>query len=159
MVSSKKNAAVPGSDGDGENGVANLSQDVEWLSSLSESELDFLIGLKELVIRRAKNAGCKDLAEKFDARMLRALGIVLMEHFKAHAENASITTNVLETSALLRDCNLATPNSERNPGSITFSEDVRTSSFVTPRRKRLWEGLCEERASSSKRRKTARKLM
>lgn len=36
---------------------------------------DFLISLKELVIRRAKNAGCKDLAEKFDARMLRALGI------------------------------------------------------------------------------------
>ncbi|XP_010935576.1 uncharacterized protein [Elaeis guineensis] len=159
MASSKNKTAVRGSDGDGENGEADLSQDVEWLSSLSESELDFLIGLKELVTRRAKNAGCKDLAEKFDARMLHALGIVLMEHFKAHAESASITTNVLQTSALLRECNLATPNREKNPGSVTISEDIRTSSFVTPRRKRMWEGLCEERASSSKKRKTARKLM
>lgn len=63
-----------------------------------------------------------------------------MEHFKVHAESESITTNVLETSALLRDCNMATPNCEKNPGSATVSEGIRTPSFVTSRRKRMWEG-------------------
>lgn len=73
MASLKKNTTVRGSDDDRGNGELILSQDVEWLFSFSEPELDFLICLKELAIRRAKNAGCKDLADKFDVRMLHAL--------------------------------------------------------------------------------------
>lgn len=85
--------------------------------------------------------------------------IVLLEYFKSHAESASPPSNFAETSAFLRDCNLATPNFEKNPGSVMVGEDVKEPSFVTPRRKWMWEGLCEERASSSKRRKAVGKLM
>ncbi|KAF7146345.1 hypothetical protein RHSIM_Rhsim04G0112200 [Rhododendron simsii] len=50
-------------------------EDVRWLCSLSESELDLLISLKEMVLRRAKIIGHDSLAKKFDLKMLRALGM------------------------------------------------------------------------------------
>ncbi|KAJ4785267.1 Gamma-tubulin complex component [Rhynchospora pubera] len=59
-----------------------LSRDASWLSTLSEPELDFLISLKQLAVMRAQNAGHRDLANKFDAGMLRAIGVILLEHFK-----------------------------------------------------------------------------
>ncbi|KAG7036244.1 hypothetical protein SDJN02_03046 [Cucurbita argyrosperma subsp. argyrosperma] len=65
----------------------NRIEDISWLCSLSESELDFLISIKMLVLQRAKVIGHEDLAEKFDLKTLRALGIstfwfILMEHLK-----------------------------------------------------------------------------
>ncbi|KAG6606306.1 hypothetical protein SDJN03_03623, partial [Cucurbita argyrosperma subsp. sororia] len=60
----------------------NRIEDISWLCSLSESELDFLISIKMLVLQRAKVIGHEDLAEKFDLKTLRALGFILMEHLK-----------------------------------------------------------------------------
>ncbi|XP_057986081.1 uncharacterized protein LOC110639858 isoform X1 [Hevea brasiliensis] len=51
----------------------NRLEDVRWLCTLSESELDMLISLKMLVIQRAKVLGHKQLAMKFDLKMLRIL--------------------------------------------------------------------------------------
>lgn len=40
---------------------------------------DFLMSLKMLVIQRAKVIRCEELAEKFDLKMLRALGMFYNE--------------------------------------------------------------------------------
>ncbi|GAB4845692.1 hypothetical protein Ancab_039095 [Ancistrocladus abbreviatus] len=60
-------------------GDNNRPEDVRWLYSLSESELDMLLSLKELALQRAKVIGHEDLAEKFDLKMLRGLGSILYE--------------------------------------------------------------------------------
>ncbi|OMO65907.1 Spc97/Spc98 [Corchorus olitorius] len=52
----------------------NSIEDVTWLCSLSESDLDFLISLKKLALKRASVIGHVQLAKKFDLKMLRALG-------------------------------------------------------------------------------------
>ncbi|XP_040865454.1 uncharacterized protein [Glycine max] len=51
-------------------------EDVAWLCSLSESEIDMLISLKLLIIQRAKMMGCKELASKFNLKMIRAIGMI-----------------------------------------------------------------------------------
>lgn len=51
----------------------NEIEDVQWLCSLSEPELDLLIGLKMMVIRRAKQVGHKSLAKHFNLKTLRGL--------------------------------------------------------------------------------------
>ncbi|KAJ8426567.1 hypothetical protein Cgig2_010626 [Carnegiea gigantea] len=53
----------------------NRSEDVKWLCSLSESELDILISLKKLVLRLAEVVGHESLARAFDVKVLRAIGI------------------------------------------------------------------------------------
>ncbi|RVW91667.1 hypothetical protein CK203_024252 [Vitis vinifera] len=55
---------------------SNRLEDVNWLCSLYDSELDMLISLKMMVLRRAKVIGHEDLAEKFDLKLLRALGML-----------------------------------------------------------------------------------
>ncbi|KAK3001414.1 hypothetical protein RJ639_020703 [Escallonia herrerae] len=59
-------------------------EDVRWLCSLSESELDLLISLKQMVLQRAKAIGHESLAKKFDLKMIRALGSVFQ-----HGENSA----------------------------------------------------------------------
>ncbi|KAG6428179.1 hypothetical protein SASPL_112430 [Salvia splendens] len=49
----------------------NDIDDVRWLCSLTETELDLVIGLKNLVNMRANKIGHEDLAKKFDLHMLR----------------------------------------------------------------------------------------
>ncbi|XP_073226006.1 uncharacterized protein [Cicer arietinum] len=49
-------------------------QDVAWLCSLSQSEIDMLISLKLLISKRATKIGCKKLADQFDLKMLRGIG-------------------------------------------------------------------------------------
>ncbi|XP_022995750.1 uncharacterized protein LOC111491189 [Cucurbita maxima] len=68
----------------------NRIEDISWLCSLSESELDFLISIKMLVLQRAKVIGHEDLAEKFDLKTLRALGFILMEHLKGQLSVSSV---------------------------------------------------------------------
>ncbi|RXH98804.1 hypothetical protein DVH24_011129 [Malus domestica] len=53
----------------------NRVDDVSWLCSLSESELDMLISIKRIVLHRARMIGCDELAQKFDLKVLRALGM------------------------------------------------------------------------------------
>ncbi|KAK4408298.1 hypothetical protein Sango_0410800 [Sesamum angolense] len=60
----------------------NDIDDVRWLCSLTESELDLLMGLKNLVNMRAKKIGHEALAKKFDLRMMRALSVTFMKHLK-----------------------------------------------------------------------------
>ncbi|KAI9197712.1 hypothetical protein LWI28_002930 [Acer negundo] len=89
----------------------NRIEDASWLCSLSESELDMLISLKLLVLQRAKIIGHEDLANKFDLKMLRALGLILMEYFKGKVKDLSLIPALAEPA--LMDCsNLLKCNSE-----------------------------------------------
>ncbi|KAH7689974.1 hypothetical protein IHE45_02G017200 [Dioscorea alata] len=130
-------------------GSARL-EDAQWLSSLSEPELDLLVSLKELVIKRAKHAGIKDLGERFDLRMLRVLGSILVEYLKERTQSMSEFPNIL---TLLSHCGLANLDNKKF-GSVACSEDNNLT-CATPRRKRMWEGLSDNQPSSSKKRKTA----
>ncbi|XP_057431804.1 uncharacterized protein LOC130724555 isoform X2 [Lotus japonicus] len=87
-------------------------EDVAWLCSLSESEIDMLISLKLLIIRRAKMIGCKELANKFDLKMLRVIAFVLMEHLKAEVKDSSLIPDVVKSTAFLEACNLLQCNNE-----------------------------------------------
>ncbi|KAF8050128.1 hypothetical protein N665_2038s0002 [Sinapis alba] len=60
----------------------NRTQDISWLCSLSEPELDLLISLKKLAIQRAEISDHDELADHFDLKLLRALGLVLMEYVR-----------------------------------------------------------------------------
>ncbi|KAK4743122.1 hypothetical protein SAY87_001123 [Trapa incisa] len=67
----------------------NSIEDVSWLCQLSESELDFLMSLKALVIQRAKVVKCEELVNNFDLKTLRALGLVVMENLKGKVKDSS----------------------------------------------------------------------
>ncbi|GLT59950.1 hypothetical protein SLA2020_327430 [Shorea laevis] len=84
----------------------NSIEDVSWLCSLSESELDMLISLKMLAIQRAKVIGHYELAEKFDLKMLRALGFVLTEYVKENVKDLSLIPGLTESGAFMDGCNL-----------------------------------------------------
>nr|CAB3469455.1 unnamed protein product [Digitaria exilis] len=82
------------------------AEDKRWLQTLSEPELDLLIGLKELAVTRASNAGHPHLADRvFHLRALRALAFVLLEECKERLRQASSVNNtsMLERLALLDD--------------------------------------------------------
>ncbi|KAL7603175.1 hypothetical protein Lser_V15G15813 [Lactuca serriola] len=57
----------------------NRIEDVRWLCSLSESELDLLVSLKEMAIQRASFIGHESLANNFDLKKLRDLSFLLMQ--------------------------------------------------------------------------------
>ncbi|CAM8917291.1 unnamed protein product [Rhodiola kirilowii] len=80
----------------------NRIEDVNWLCSLSESELDMLISLKKLVIQRAKVIGNPKLASKIDLKMLRALGFILMQYCKVQM----IDKGLGESVAFINKCKL-----------------------------------------------------
>ncbi|KAH7537125.1 hypothetical protein FEM48_Zijuj03G0058600 [Ziziphus jujuba var. spinosa] len=82
----------------------NRLEDLSWLCSLSESELDMLISLKLLVLQRAKIIGNEELAQKFDLKMLRALVLVLMEYAKEKVE--SLCPGLANSTAFMDCCNL-----------------------------------------------------
>ncbi|KAL1199334.1 hypothetical protein V5N11_015720 [Cardamine amara subsp. amara] len=85
----------------------NRTDDITWFCSLTESELDLLISLKKLVIQRAKISGHEELAGKFDLKMLRALGLVLMEYVRKRVhDDASLATSAVYQLRLLDNCNL-----------------------------------------------------
>ncbi|XP_004966555.2 uncharacterized protein LOC101761368 [Setaria italica] len=80
--------------------------DTRWLETLSEPELGLLIGLKEVAVARASNAGHPHLADKvFHLRALRALAFVLLQESKERLRQASWVGNasILERLALLND--------------------------------------------------------
>ncbi|KAJ7980221.1 Spc97/Spc98 family of spindle pole body (SBP) component [Quillaja saponaria] len=82
-------------------------EDVKWLCSLSESELDFLISLKMLVIQRSKMIGHTELANKFNLKTLRAMGLVLIEYLKLQVKDLSPTLDDLAKSPSFLDaCDL-----------------------------------------------------
>ncbi|XP_015583311.1 uncharacterized protein LOC107262379 isoform X2 [Ricinus communis] len=84
----------------------NRFEDVHWLCSLTESELDLLISLKTLVIQRAKVIGHEELAAKFDLKMLRALALVLMEYTKGNIKSSTHISGLVESTAFMDGCSL-----------------------------------------------------
>ncbi|KAL5975678.1 hypothetical protein ACLOJK_020004 [Asimina triloba] len=109
-------------------------EDVAWLSSLSESELDMLISLKKLAIQRAKVIGHEKLADKFDLKMLRALGGMLLEYMKERAKDSSIFSNPEEASKFLQGCNLLASNRGGDFSSMAI-DDIKASIRVKRKRK------------------------
>ncbi|WVZ05116.1 hypothetical protein V8G54_018462 [Vigna mungo] len=89
-------------------------EDVAWLCSLQESEIDMLVGLKLLIIQRAKMIGCKQMADKFNLKMIRAIALVLMEHLKSQIKESSVISNAVRSSSILDACNLLKCSNEVN---------------------------------------------
>ncbi|KAM3298559.1 hypothetical protein ACQJBY_040166 [Aegilops geniculata] len=83
---------------------AGTEEESRWLAALSEPELDLLISLKMLAVKRAETAGRPHLADAFDLRTLRALGVVLLQDFKHRLrEETSLDATGLDRLALSRD--------------------------------------------------------
>ncbi|GAV76621.1 hypothetical protein CFOL_v3_20094 [Cephalotus follicularis] len=87
-------------------GSNNGIEDVIWLCSLSESELDMLISLKVLVLQRAKIVGYDELAKKIDLKILRALGFVLMQYVKGQVIDLSLNPSLVKSVTLIDNYNL-----------------------------------------------------
>ncbi|XP_020594927.1 uncharacterized protein LOC110035026 isoform X1 [Phalaenopsis equestris] len=150
MVPSKNTEEVS-QNGCGEN---TQVEEKEWLASLSEHELDFLISLKDLATTRAKNIGHEGLTQKFDLKVLRALAFVLLEYFKDRLINIQgVPADKLLAS--LSDCRLLDLNYDGNPDTITSASKSSNKdiSFVSSKRKRMWDGLKEDASFSNKKQK------
>ncbi|XP_062093289.1 uncharacterized protein LOC133799289 isoform X2 [Humulus lupulus] len=105
----------------------NSVEDVSWLCSLSESELwletscqDMIISLKMLVLQRAKLFGQDQITKKFDLKILRALGLIMMEYVKEKVKEKSLVAGLGESVAFLDSCNLLKCDVE----NILDSEEV-----------------------------------
>ncbi|RVW14885.1 hypothetical protein CK203_072270 [Vitis vinifera] len=59
-----------------------------------------------MVLRRAKVIGHEDLAEKFDLKMLRALGFILMEYLRGQVKDLSAIPGLAGLDKFLNECNL-----------------------------------------------------
>ncbi|CAJ1932612.1 unnamed protein product [Sphenostylis stenocarpa] len=123
-------------------------EDIAWLCSLSESEIvcpfislvhlnrgvnkmkDVLISLKLLIIQRAKMIGCKEMAKKFNLKMIRAIALILMEHLKSQIKDSSIISNTVNSTALFDACNLLNFNNEVDANidelSTSLGADIQT---------------------------------
>ncbi|XP_027181832.1 uncharacterized protein LOC113780214 [Coffea eugenioides] len=100
----------------------NDIEDVRWLCSLSESELDMLIALKMLAMRRAKVIGHPSLAKEFDLKKLRHLSFTMMEHLKEQLEDLSAGPDPAEGSKLLDECNLSRLHVSDSFSSMSIDE-------------------------------------
>ncbi|KAL7225516.1 hypothetical protein ACSBR1_020813 [Camellia fascicularis] len=122
----------------------NRIEDVCWLCSLSESELDMLSSLKMLVLRRAKVIGHEALAKKFDLKMLRVLSFILMEHLKGELKDSSVIPSLVESSTFLDRCNLLNCNPKGSFGNMSIEE---LRAYVgSDKRKRMAELFSEDGA-------------
>ncbi|KAL8101341.1 uncharacterized protein LOC141682846 [Apium graveolens] len=100
----------------------NRVEDVSWLCSLSEPELDLLIDIKMMVIHRANLINCDSLVEKFDLKILRALGFILMEHYKENIKNMSDNPGLADICASLDRCNLLKQDDKNGSDSMSMEE-------------------------------------
>uniref|UniRef100_A0ACD5WBJ7 Uncharacterized protein n=2 Tax=Avena sativa TaxID=4498 RepID=A0ACD5WBJ7_AVESA len=82
---------------------SSSTEESRWLASLSEPELDFLISLKMLAVKRAETASRPHLADAFDLRTLRALGVALLESLKERLKETAVDPTILDRLALSRD--------------------------------------------------------
>lgn len=100
----------------------NRIEDVQWLCSLSESELDIVISLKQLAMRRAKVIGHESLAAKFDLKMLRALSFILMEHLKGELKLSSAISELIKCPNLLDKCKLLGSKVDESFSNMSIEE-------------------------------------
>lgn len=112
----------------------NDIEDVRWLCSLSESELDLLLALKMLAMRRAKIIGHPSLAKEFDLKRLRHLSFTMMEHLKEQLKEAGPEST--EGSKLLDECNLSSLHVNDSFSSMSLEE--------------LQEYICREKTAQEK---------
>ncbi|XP_068652658.1 uncharacterized protein [Aristolochia californica] len=98
-------------------------EDVAWLSTLSDSEIDLLVSLKKLVNQRASVIGQEKLIENFDLKMLRSLGVVLIEVLKERLESKSLFSSSGKFSRLLNQLNLVASNPHGGFGSTSTAEN------------------------------------
>ncbi|CAO2812805.1 unnamed protein product [Amaranthus hypochondriacus] len=83
----------------------NNPEDVRWLFSLSETELDLLISLKKLAHKRALCIGHESLAQNFDLKTLRVLGFIVMQQIKEQVDGLQLT-GLNGSNNLFDGCNL-----------------------------------------------------
>ncbi|KAG9128886.1 hypothetical protein Leryth_009622 [Lithospermum erythrorhizon] len=100
----------------------NRIEDVRWLCSLTDSELDLLISLKCLAIQRAKRIGHIQLAEKFNLKVLRGLSFVMMENLKRQLNELPSTSASSEGSTYLSGCNLLRCNPDEKFANMGIDE-------------------------------------
>lgn len=151
MASSNNTEAI----NEDKSGKNTWDKNIEWLASLNEPELDFLISLRELAALRAKNIGHKDLIKKFDIKVFRALAFVLLEYFKDRVKNTlDVRSHDLFGSG--SGCGLLDLNCDGNLEAVApaYMSSARDVSFISSQRKRMWDGLQEPTVSSKKKRKT-----
>ncbi|XP_055801014.1 uncharacterized protein LOC129870306 [Solanum dulcamara] len=128
----------------------NRIEDVRWLCSLTESELDLLIGLKVLIQQRAKKIGHKSLANKFDLKTLRALSFILMENLNGKLKDLSGTPGTAESSSTLDACNLLNYGLDKTFANMGVEQ---LSSYIcNDKRKRIMEMFFEDMSPNRKQR-------
>ncbi|XP_060196523.1 uncharacterized protein LOC132625911 [Lycium barbarum] len=125
----------------------NRIEDVRWLCSLTESELDLLIGLKVLIQQRAKKIRHESLANKFDLKTLRALSFILMENLKGKLKDLPGTA---ESSANLDTCNLL--NYDLDKTFANMGVEQLSSYICNDKRKRVMEMFFEDMSPNRKQR-------
>ncbi|XP_009595210.1 uncharacterized protein [Nicotiana tomentosiformis] len=120
----------------------NRIEDVRWLCSLTESEIDLLIGLKVLIHQRAKKIGHESLANKFDLKTLRAFSFILMENLKGKLKDLSCIPGTDESSANLGACNLLNYDLDKTFANMEVEQ---LSSYIcSDKRKRIMEMFFED---------------
>lgn len=128
----------------------NDPEDVKWLCSLSEPEINMLVSLKKLVLQYAKGSCHVSLAKKVDLKMLRTLGFMVMQSVKGRLKDLQMTKlNVPEDA--LDGTNLLKFDQEYSISDMTI-EDL-TQSLEIDEKKRTSAGSSEV-APDSKRPKS-----
>ncbi|KAL9245741.1 hypothetical protein vseg_019358 [Gypsophila vaccaria] len=102
--------------------VDNRREDVSWINSLSETEIDVLIGLKDIAIQRVKVIGHESLGNKFDLKTLRALSHVLTKHVSGQVSDDLQLTGVDKLKELMGGDSLLKLNQEREDRNINQRE-------------------------------------
>ncbi|KAK4258378.1 hypothetical protein QN277_007834 [Acacia crassicarpa] len=104
--------------------IKDRLEDVSWLCSLSEAEIDMLVNLKLCIIHRAKMIGHEELVKKFDLKVLRAIAFVSMEHLKEKVKNSSLTLADVKLATTLDACNLLRSDHEGIASIEDLSENI-----------------------------------
>ncbi|XP_047085485.1 uncharacterized protein LOC124696863 [Lolium rigidum] len=111
---------------------------------------DFLISLKVLAVKRAETAGRPHLADAFDLRTLRALGVALLESLKERLKETAVDPTILDRLALSRDPDAdadanASVSSSDSEVFRRHSKDQPEPSSVKSKRKRMQDGFQSKR--------------
>ncbi|XP_058747590.1 uncharacterized protein LOC131626065 isoform X2 [Vicia villosa] len=98
---------------------------------------------QSLRLKRAERIGCKNLADRFDLKTIRAIAFVLMENLKTEVKDTSLVPDSVKSTAFLDACNILKGSNEVSATieelSKTVGADIQpilTSSPPTPKRKK-----------------------
>ncbi|CAH9085271.1 unnamed protein product [Cuscuta europaea] len=107
--------------------------DIRWVCSLNDSELDFVISLKVMLLRRPKQMA----SNNFDFKFLRALSFIIMNKLKGHLE-------VMPAGSIgsLDNCKLLKFDNDTSFKNLSIQE--LETYICTEKRKRLLSKLLED---------------